>query len=80
MMIIGGIDLQKKKKMKGKYRWSFFKQPGAVVEYTKEDLPENPEANGFVMSANKWWMTNPNAENKKIYRLVTMNKLYSKKI
>ena len=37
--------------MKGKYKWTFFKQPGAAVEYTKEDLPENPEANGFVMSA-----------------------------
>ena len=57
--------LAEKEKMKGKYRWSFFKQPGAVTEYTKEDLPENPEANGFVMSANKWWLTNPNAENKK---------------
>ena len=57
--------LAEKEKMKGKYRWSFFKQPGAVTEYTKQDLPENPEANGFVMSANKWWLTNPNAENKK---------------
>ena len=51
--------------MKGKFAWKFFKQPGAVEEYTKEDLPENPEANGFVMAANKWWLTNPNTENKK---------------
>ena len=57
--------LAEKEKMKGKFAWKFFKQPGAVEEYTKEDLPENPEANGFVMAANKWWLTNPNTENKK---------------
>ena len=56
--------LAEKEKMKGKYKWTFFKQPGAVEEYKKEDLPENPEANGFVFSANKWWMINPSSENR----------------
>lgn len=57
--------LAEKEKMRGRYKWSFFRQPGAVTEYTKADLPENPEANGFVFSANSWWMTNPSAENNK---------------
>ncbi len=56
--------LAEKEKMRGRYAWKFFKQPGAVEEYKKDDLPENPEANGFVFSANKWWMVNPNTENK----------------
>ena len=56
--------LAEKEKMKGRYAWKFFKQPGAVEEYKKDDLPENPEANGFVFSANKWWMVNPNTENR----------------
>ena len=34
-------------------------------QYMKDDLPENPEANGFIYSAKKWWMANPKAENKK---------------
>jgi hypothetical protein len=55
--------LAEKEKMKGKYAWKFYKQPGAVEEYKKEDLPKNPEANGFVFSANKWWMVNPSTEN-----------------
>ncbi len=57
--------LAEKEKMRGKYKWSFFRQPGAVEECNTDELPENPEANGFVYSANTWWATNPNAENKK---------------
>ena len=57
--------LAEKEKMKGKFAWKFFKQPGAVEEVVQEGLPENPEANGFVFSSGKWWMQNPNAENKK---------------
>jgi hypothetical protein len=56
--------LAEKEKMVGKYKWKFFRQPGAVEEYTTADLPENPEANGFVFSANTWWLTNPSAENR----------------
>jgi hypothetical protein len=56
--------LAEKEKMVGKYKWKFFRQPGAVEEYTAADLPENPEANGFVFSANTWWLTNPSAENR----------------
>tara|TARA_R110002012_G_scaffold153730_1_gene313911 strand:+ start:1292 stop:2812 length:1521 start_codon:yes stop_codon:yes gene_type:complete len=56
--------LAEKEKMVGKYKWKFFRQPGAVEEYTSADLPENPEANGFVFSANTWWLTNPSAENR----------------
>jgi hypothetical protein len=57
--------LAEKEKMKGKFAWKFFKQPGAVEEVIQDELPENPEANGFVYSANKWWMQNPTAENQK---------------
>jgi len=57
--------LSEKEKMSGQYAWKFYKQPGAVIEYMKDDLPENPEANGFIYSAKKWWMANPKAENKK---------------
>ena len=58
-------NLAEKEKMRGKYAWKFYKQPGAVEEATENELPENPEANGFVYAANKWWVTNPNTENKK---------------
>ena len=47
--------LAEKEKMRGKYAWKFFKQPPAVAEVTADDLPKNPEANGFVFSTNKWW-------------------------
>jgi hypothetical protein len=56
--------LSEKEKMTGKFAWKFFRQPGAVDEYTVDDLPENPEANDFVFSANKWWFANPKAENR----------------
>jgi hypothetical protein len=57
--------LAEKEPMKGKYAWKFFKQPGGVVEVVNEELPENPEANGFVFSSGKWWQTNSKAENLK---------------
>jgi hypothetical protein len=47
----------------GTYAWDFFRQPSGVVECPEEELPENPEFNGFVFSAGKWWMANPSAEN-----------------
>ena len=47
----------------GKFPWKFFRQPPGVHEVPEADLPENPEANGFVLSAGKWWMVNPGAEN-----------------
>ena len=47
--------LAEKEKMRGKYAWKFFKQPPAVTEVNADDLPKNPEANGFVFSTNKWW-------------------------
>tara|TARA_R100001129_G_scaffold164232_1_gene130271 strand:+ start:2125 stop:3651 length:1527 start_codon:yes stop_codon:yes gene_type:complete len=47
----------------GKYAWQFFRQPPGVLETSSEDLPDQPEFNGFVQSAGKWWMTNPVAEN-----------------
>ena len=47
----------------GKYPWKFWRQPPGVLEIPEADLPENPEYNGFVSGAGKWWMLNPNAEN-----------------
>ena len=48
---------------KGKYPWKFYRQAPGVLEIPKTELPEEPEANGFVLSANRWWMVNPTAEN-----------------
>ena len=59
------FNLAEKEKMKGKYAWKFYKQPGAVEEALQKELPENPEANGYVFSAGKWWLQNPKAENQK---------------
>ena len=55
--------LSEKEKM-GKYKLTFFKQPGRVVEYTKEDFTLKSKSNGFVMSRTNV-MTNPKCENKK---------------
>lgn len=57
-------DLSEKNKITGRFPWNFFRQPGGVLEVNPKELPENPEANGFVFSGAKWWMVNPNAENK----------------
>lgn len=55
--------LAEKEKLTGAYAWKFFKQPGGVIEVSKENLPENPEANDHIFSAGKWWKINPKAEN-----------------
>jgi len=47
----------------GRFAWKFFRQPGGVLEVSAEELPEDPEFNGFTKSAGRWWMTSPNAEN-----------------
>ena len=57
--------LAEKERMKGKYAWKFFKQPGAVEEVSPGELPENPEANGYVLSSAKWWKVKEETENKK---------------
>lgn len=49
----------------GEFAWKFFRQPSGVLEVPVDDLPEEPEFNGFVNSAGKWWQTNPGAENLK---------------
>ena len=56
-------NLSEKEPIKGKFPWKFFRQPGGVIEVPHDKLPENPEANGCIFSAGKWWMINPRAEN-----------------
>ena len=55
--------LAEKEKLTGQYGWSFFKQPGGVIEVSSDDLPENPEANDHVFASGRWWKINPRAEN-----------------
>ncbi len=55
--------LSEKEKMTGQYGWSFFKQPGGIVEVSPEELPDNPEANDHIFASGKWWKLNPKAEN-----------------
>ena len=47
----------------GSYAYKFFSQPPGVLEVDADELPADPEFNGFTHSAGKWWMTNPSAEN-----------------
>ena len=47
--------MAEKEKMTGAYAWKFFKQPGGVIEVDPGELPESPEANDHIFSANKWW-------------------------
>ena len=47
----------------GKFAWKFFKQTSGVLEVAADDLPTEPEFNGFIQSAGRWWQTNPAAEN-----------------
>ncbi len=47
----------------GKFPWKFFRQPPGVYEVAEADLPSDPESNGFVLSASKWWQVNGGAEN-----------------
>ena len=42
--------LAEKEPIRGDYPWMFHRQPGGVLSVSKEDLPENPEANGFIFS------------------------------
>ncbi len=56
--------LAEKEPIKGEFPWVFHRQPGGVLPVSKDDLPENPEANGFIFSGGKWWMVNPTAENR----------------
>lgn len=56
--------LAEKERPSGKFAWKFFKQPGGVLECDKSEIPDDmPEAQGYVFSANRWWKTNPKAEN-----------------
>tara|TARA_R110002153_G_scaffold134137_2_gene283222 strand:- start:835 stop:2379 length:1545 start_codon:yes stop_codon:yes gene_type:complete len=51
-------------KPKGKYPWTFWRQPGGVIEATPEEVPENmPEAQGYMFACSRWWKQNPKAEN-----------------
>lgn len=53
-----------KDRPRGKYAWEFFKQPSGVIEMDIQDVPEDmPEAHGFINACQKWWRTNPQAEN-----------------
>jgi len=59
------FTLAEKEKMTGKFAWKFYKQTPAVNQVSGDDLPENPEANGYVFSAGRWWKENNKAENTK---------------
>jgi hypothetical protein len=48
--------LAEKNPIRGKYPWKFYKQPGGVVEGTKEH-------EGSIFAADKYWINNPKAEN-----------------
>ena len=53
-----------KQRPKGEFGWKFFRQQGGVQEVPLDKVPSNqPEAQGFIHSAGKWWQTNPKAEN-----------------
>jgi len=49
-------NLAEKNPIRGKYPWKFYKQPGGVIEGTKEH-----EDN--IFAAGKYWLNNPKAEN-----------------
>ena len=49
-------ELAEKNPVRGKFPWKFYKQPGGVVEGTKEHADA-------IYSANKYWINNPDAEN-----------------
>ena len=48
--------LAEKEPIRGKYPWKFYKQPGGVIEATKEH-------DDNIFAANKYWINNPKAEN-----------------
>ena len=49
-------NLAEKNPIRGKYPWKFYKQPGGVLEGTKEH-------EDVIFAAGKYWINNPNAEN-----------------
>ena len=49
-------ELAEKNPIRGRYPWKFYKQPGGVVEATKEH-------DDALFGANKYWRLNPKAEN-----------------
>ena len=57
-------EYSEKTKPQGNFKWSFYKQPGGVIEVNPDKVPkDSPEAQGFIFSAARWWKTNPKAEN-----------------
>ena len=50
------VNLSEKNPIRGKYPWKFYKQPGGVLEGTKEH-------DGNIFAAGKYWINNPKAEN-----------------
>ena len=57
-------EVAEKNQIKGAYPWTFFRQPGGVLQAAPDEVPEeNPDAQGFVFSGGKWWRINENAEN-----------------
>jgi hypothetical protein len=52
-----------KEKVTGAYAWTFFNQPGGVIEVDPANLPDNPEANDHIFASGRWWKINPKAEN-----------------
>ena len=57
-------EVAEKHPIKGSYPWTFFRQPGGVLQASPDEVPDdNPDAQGFVFSGAKWWRINENAEN-----------------
>ena len=57
-------QLSKKERLPtGKFAWKFFEQPSGIIQTKMKDLPEMPEANGYIFSAGTWWKENEKAEN-----------------
>lgn len=48
--------LAEKEKIRGKFAWTFYKQPGGVIEADGAEV-------GSIQAAGKFWRTNPDAEN-----------------
>ena len=58
-------ELAEKNPIGGKFAWSFFRQPGGVLQVKPDEVPkENADAQGFLFSGGKWWKVNDDAENK----------------
>ena len=56
--------LAEKDPPKGKFKWSFYKQPGGVTEISADKVPADmPEAQGFMFQSGRWWNVNQKAEN-----------------